>query len=57
MKKYRLTYDIPDQMFIFRCKESNNTNMQFRMHESVIHYYDLDEYFTFITTVADNKKH
>ena len=31
--------------------------MHFRMHESGIHYYDPDEYFTFVNTVADKKKH
>ena len=31
--------------------------MHFRTHESGIHYYDPSEDFTFITTVADSKKH
>ena len=44
-------------MFIVQRKENNNPNMHFRMHESCIHYYDPAEYFTFVTTVADNKKH
>ena len=31
--------------------------MHFRMHESGLHYYDPAEYFTFVTTVTDNKKY
>ena len=30
--------------------------MHFRMHDSGLHYYDPDEYLTFVTTVADNRK-
>ena len=31
--------------------------MHFRMHESGLHYYNPDEYFTFINTLADNKRY
>ena len=43
-------------MFIVHSEEKNKPNMHFRMNESGIHYYDPDEDFTFVTTVADNKK-
>ena len=44
-------------MFIVNRKENNKPNMHFRMHESGLHYYNPDEYFTFINTLADNKRY
>ena len=54
--QYRVTYDSLDQMFVFHHEENNKPNMHFIMHERVLHYYDPAEDFTFVTTVADNKK-
>ena len=44
-------------MFIVHHEENNNTNMNFRMNDSGIHYYNQAEYLTFATKVIDNKKH
>ena len=57
IQKYRVTYDSPDQIFIVYRDENNKPSMNFRIHESGIHYCDTAEDFTFVNTVADNKKH
>ena len=44
-------------MFIVHCEENNKPNMNFRMHESDLHYFGPAEYFTFVIKVAENKKH
>jgi hypothetical protein len=44
-------------MFIVHRQASGMTNMEFRMHESGLHYYDpRHEDFTFINTVSGNKE-
>ena len=57
IQKYRVTYDILDQMFNVHCKEINKPNMHFRMHESGLHYYDPDENFSSVTIAVENRKH
>ena len=42
IQQHRVTYDIPETMFIVHCKENNNPNMYFRMNESGLHYYEPD---------------
>ena len=43
-------------MFIVHQEEHVNNNMHFRMHESVLYYYDPEyEYFVFVNTVVGNK--
>jgi len=39
IKQYRVTYDSDDQMFVVH-REPEKPNMEFRMHESGLHYYD-----------------
>ena len=48
IQQYRVTYDIPNQIFIFHHEENNKPNMQFRIHDSGFHYYDPTEDFTFV---------
>ena len=57
IKQYRVTYDSDDQMFVVHRESANKPNMQFRMHESGLHYYDpRQEEFVFVTTVSGNKE-
>jgi hypothetical protein len=39
-KQYRVTYDSDDKMFVVHRESVGKPNMEFRMHESGIHYYD-----------------
>ena len=55
--KYRVTYDSLNQEFIVNREENNDPKIYFRMHERSLQYYDQAEDFSFVTTVADNKKH
>ena len=44
-------------MFVVHREHQNKPNMEFKMHESGLHYYDpSDEDFTFVETVSENKK-
>ena len=56
IQQYRVTYDSDELMFVVH-REPEKPNMDFKMHESGLHYYDLrtrkDERL-FINTVADN---
>jgi hypothetical protein len=40
IKQYPVTYDSDDKMFVVHRESVGKTNMEFRMHESGIHYYD-----------------
>jgi hypothetical protein len=40
IKQYRVTYNSDDQMFVVHRESKNKPNMEFRMHESGLHYYD-----------------
>jgi uncharacterized protein YodC (DUF2158 family) len=56
-KQYRVTYDSDDQMFVVHRESANKPNMEFRMHESGLHYYDpRKKEFTFVNTVSGNKE-
>jgi hypothetical protein len=57
IKQYCVTYDNNDKMFVVHHKSDSMLNMEFRMHESGLHYYDpCNEEFTFINTVSRNKE-
>jgi hypothetical protein len=44
-------------MFVVHWESENKPNMELRMHESGLHYYDpRNEEFTFINTVSGNKE-
>jgi hypothetical protein len=57
IQQYRVTYDSNDLMFIVH-REPNKPNMEFRMHESGLHYYDPrtdnNGHMLFVSTVAEN---
>ena len=57
IKQYRVTYDSDDQMFVVHRESESKPNMEFRMHESGLHYYDpRNEAFIFVNTVSGNKE-
>ena len=57
IKQYRVTYDSDDQMFIVHREKENKPNMEFKMHESGLHYYDpRKQELIFVTTVSGNKE-
>jgi hypothetical protein len=57
IKQYRVTYDSDDQTFVVHRESVNKPNMEFRMHESGLHYYDpRNDDFVFVTTVSGNKQ-
>ena len=57
IKKYHVTYGSLYEMFIFHREEHGKNDMYFRMHESVLHYYDPEgEYFVFFNTVTGEKE-
>ena len=53
--QYRVTYDSDDLMFVVHRKDK--TNMEFKMHESGLHYYDPrnESGLAFVNTVSENK--
>jgi hypothetical protein len=56
IQQYRVTYDSDEMMFIVH-REPGKSNMNFRMHESGLHYYDprnRKNEQLFVNTVADN---
>jgi hypothetical protein len=54
---YCVTYDSDDLMFVVHRESESKPNMEFRMHESGLHYYDprKEQYLTFVNTVSENK--
>jgi hypothetical protein len=57
IKQYRVTYDSDEQMFVVHRESANKPDMEFRMHESGLHYYDPhNDEFTFVNTVSGNKE-
>jgi hypothetical protein len=56
--QYHVTYDRDDLMFVVHRESESRPNMEFRMHESGLHYYDprKEEHSTYITTIFDNKE-
>jgi hypothetical protein len=56
IKQYRVTYDSDDRMFVVHREAAGKPNMEFRMHESGLHFYDpSDDEFNFVHTVSGNK--
>ena len=54
IKQYKVTYDSDDQAFVVHREPHGKPNMEFRMHESGLHYFDpSDEEFSFVTTPKD----
>jgi hypothetical protein len=60
IQQYRVTYDSNELMFVVH-REPQKPNMEFKMHESGLHYYDPRmrsnekiEHLTFVNTVAEN---
>ena len=57
IEKYRFTYVSEDNIFIVQQEAVDKPNMEFRMHNIRLHYYDLrNKYFAFINTVSGNKE-
>jgi hypothetical protein len=57
IKQYRVTYDSNDKMFIVHRQSHGLPNMEFRRHQSGLHYYDpRNAELTFISTVSGNKE-
>jgi hypothetical protein len=57
IQQYHVMYDSNDEMFVVHRELAGKSNMQFRMHESGLHYFDpRDESFTFISTILENKE-
>ena len=53
--QYLVTYRSDKKMFILHCETYGKQNMQFRMHETGLHYLDpRDKAFTFFNTVSKN---
>jgi hypothetical protein len=58
IEQYRVTYDTDDLMFVVHRESESKPNVEFRMHESGLHYYDpmKEAHLTFINTVSENKE-
>jgi hypothetical protein len=56
--QYPVTYDSDDLMFVVHRKSESKPNMEFRMHESGLHYYDprKEAHLTFVNTFSENKE-
>jgi hypothetical protein len=60
IQQYRVNYDSNELMFVVH-REPQKPNMEFKMHESGLHYYDPRtrsnekiKHLTFVNTVAEN---
>jgi hypothetical protein len=58
IQKYRVTYDSDDKMFVVHRESQGKPNMEFRMHECGLHYYDPrnEKHLAFVNTVSENKE-
>jgi hypothetical protein len=58
IEQYRITYDNDDLMFVVHHESESKPNMEFRMHESGLHYYyqRKEAHLTFVNTVSENKE-
>jgi hypothetical protein len=57
IKQYRVTYDSNYQMFVVHRESQNKPNMEFKRHESGLHYFvPFDKAFVFVNTVSGNKE-
>ena len=55
-EKYRVTYDINDQMFIVHREVAGLPNPEFIMHDSCFHYYEpTNTDLVFLNNVSKNK--
>jgi hypothetical protein len=54
--QYRVTYDSDDLVFVVHRELEPKLNMEFRMHESGLHYYEQrkEQHLTFVKTVSNN---
>jgi hypothetical protein len=57
IKQYRVTYGSDDLKFMVHRESAGNPNMEFRMHESGLHYYNPRDvgHHAFVNTVSGNK--
>jgi hypothetical protein len=55
--QYRVTYYSEDLMFVVHRESESKPNMEFKMHKSGLHYYDLrkEQHLNFVSTVSENK--
>jgi hypothetical protein len=55
--QYRITYDSDDLMFVVHWESESKPNMEFKMHNSGLHYYDprKEHQLAFFNTVSENK--
>jgi hypothetical protein len=55
--QYRVTYDSDDLMFVVHRESESKPNMEFRIHETGLHYYNprKGHHLTFSNTVPENK--
>jgi hypothetical protein len=55
--QYRVTYDSDDLMFVVHRESESKPHMEFKMHKSGLHYYDLrkEHHLNFVNTVSENK--
>jgi hypothetical protein len=58
IQHYRVTYDSDDLLFVVHRESESKPNMEFRMHEYGMHYYDprMNEHLAFVITVSENKE-
>ena len=55
IKQYKVTYDSNEESFICHREDFGKKNLEFRMHESGLHFYEpCQEDFAFVNTVSDN---
>ena len=56
IKQYRVTYDSKELSFVVHRESAGKPNMEFRMHESGLHYYDprTSKDYTFVSKESDN---
>jgi hypothetical protein len=56
-QQYRVTNDSDDLIFVVHRESENKPNMEFRTHESGLHYYDprKNEQLALVNTVSENK--
>jgi hypothetical protein len=57
IEQYRIIYDSDNLMFVVHRESASKPNMEFRMHESGLHYYDTrkEQQIAFVNTVSENK--
>jgi hypothetical protein len=57
IQQYHVTYDSRDQIFVVHREDQGKPNMEFRMHESGLHYFQPGkEDFVFVSTVSGNRE-